>query len=373
MNQMTIISILMSLCLLSCKEGSKPSLEKNQAVLELVKPTDSIDISEKTLDENPKEEIEATPEEPVIKKAEHKAATLNNKTSKGQEKSSIPSPVEKEKNTSTAEKIEFKNEEPEIIPELDRLVKEETTHNSNPVFSEIEETNVEDNSEIEEIKENKPEAILKFSHAALDRLLKKYVSEKGNVNYKGMKAEEGVLDAYLLTLKNNPVQAHWSREEKLAYWINAYNAFTLKLILKNYPLKQITDLHNGKPWDLKWIELGSKTYSLNDIENGIIRPEFNEPRIHFAVNCAAKSCPPLLNMAWTAENLESNLEKQTIAFINNSDFNTINDNQLVLSKIFEWYADDFGDVKTYIMRFSKTSINSSTKITYNEYNWALNN
>ena len=141
------------------------------------------------------------------------------------------------------------------------------------------------------------------SHEKWDNLLKEFVSNSGKVNYKGIKAVEGKLDDYLQILTENPVQTNWSKNEKMAYWINAYNAFTVKLIVKNYPVSSIMKLHNGKPWDVKWIQLGNKTYSLNEIEHRILRPKYKDARIHFAVNCAAKSCPPLLNRAWKAENL----------------------------------------------------------------------
>ena len=145
-----------------------------------------------------------------------------------------------------------------------------------------------------------------------------------------------------------------------------------KLILDNYPTSSITKLKGGKPWDVKWIKLGSKTYSLNNIENDIIRPEFKEARIHFAVNCAAASCPPLLNQAWTPSNLEANFEKQAKAFVNNSAYNKISASKVQVSKIFEWYAGDFGDLIAYLNKYSTTKINKSAKVSYLEYDWALN-
>lgn len=210
-------------------------------------------------------------------------------------------------------------------------------------------------------------------HSTWNTLLQQYVSTSGKVNYAGFKKDQTKLDNYLNTLKSNHPSSSWSRNERLAYWINAYNAFTVKLIVDNYPVKSITNLHGGKPWDVKWIKIGGKSYSLNNIENDIIRPKFNEPRIHFAVNCAAKSCPPLLNKAWTASNLNSNLEKQTKKFINNSAFNQIGAKEVKVSKIFEWYAKDFGTLVTYLNKYSNTKISTSAKVNYAEYNWALNN
>lgn len=211
-----------------------------------------------------------------------------------------------------------------------------------------------------------------FSHAAFDALLKKHVSATGKVNYKGLKKDEAKLNAYLSSLEATPIGNDWGRKKKMAYWINAYNAYTLKLIVKNYPISSITKLHGGKPWDVKWIKLNGKTLSLNNIENDILRPQYKDARIHFAVNCAAKSCPPLLNRAWTASNLESNFNKQAKAFINNSKYNSISGNSAKVSKIFEWYGEDFGNLTDYLNKFANSKIESSTTISFMEYDWALN-
>ncbi len=210
------------------------------------------------------------------------------------------------------------------------------------------------------------------SHEAWDKLLGQYVSADGKVNYKGLKNDKAKLETYLETLKNNPPKDGWTRNETMAYWINAYNAFTVKMIVDNYPVSSIMKLDGGKPWDKKWIKLGEKTYSLNNIENDILRPHYRDARIHFALNCAAKSCPPLLNKAWTADNLEGNFDKQARSFINNPKFNTISANRVKASKIFEWYATDFGNLIEFLNKYSTSKINSNTKLEYAEYDWSLN-
>ena len=208
-------------------------------------------------------------------------------------------------------------------------------------------------------------------HTAFAELLKTYVSNSGDVNYKGIKSSESKLDEYLSELDINSIQSDWSQNEQLAYWMNAYNAFTIKLILNNYPVSKITDLHGGKPWDAKWINLGGKTYSLNNIEHDIIRPTFKDPRIHFAVNCAAKSCPPLLNKAYTADNVNRLLNNVTKDFVNSSD-NQISSDAVQLSKIFEWYADDFGNIIKFLNQYSAKKIDSDAKVGYLDYDWSLN-
>ena len=215
-------------------------------------------------------------------------------------------------------------------------------------------------------------AFAQVKHDTWNELLQDHVSQSGKVNYKAIKSEGAKLDKYLTTLKNNPPKSTWSKDEKLAYWINAYNAFTVKLIVDNYPVTRITDLDDGKPWDVKWIKIGDKIYSLNNIEHDIIRPEFKEPRIHFAVNCAAKSCPPLLNKAWTAANLEKTLDQQARQFVNNSRYNTIEDGTVKVSKIFDWYGKDFGNLIQYLNKYTDAKIKSNAKVEFRGYDWRLN-
>lgn len=221
-------------------------------------------------------------------------------------------------------------------------------------------------------KKMNPTEVAAPSHEAWDALLQKHVNSSGKVNYAGFKADQSKLDAYLKKLSDNPVQSSWSRNEKLAYWINAYNAYTVKLIVDHYPVKSIKDIYGGDPWSKKWIKLGSKTYSLNQIENEIIRPQFKEPRIHFAVNCAAKSCPPLLNRAWTSDKLNTYFDQQAKAFINNPAYNKISAKKVQVSKIFEWYGSDFGNLPGYLNKYATTKISSSAKVEFLEYDWALN-
>lgn len=216
------------------------------------------------------------------------------------------------------------------------------------------------------------ESSAQVSHQVFDNLLKSHVTNTGVVNYAAFKKDEAKLDKYLATLKANHPKSSWKRNDKLAYWINAYNAFTIKLILKNMPVKSIMDINNGKAWDVEWIKIGENRYSLNHIENKIIRPEFNEPRIHFAVNCAAKSCPPLLNAAYNGATLETQLQNQTTKFIQNKNFNTVAPNQLMISKIFEWYASDFGVITKYVDQYTNVRVASDAEVIYVEYNWALN-
>ncbi|MEL7124151.1 MAG: DUF547 domain-containing protein, partial [Bacteroidota bacterium] len=148
---------------------------------------------------------------------------------------------------------------------------------------------------------------------------------------------------------------------------------TYRIIINNqFYRESITKLHSGKPWDVKWIKLGGKTYSLNNIENDILRPVYKDARIHFAVNCAAKSCPPLLNKAFTASNLNNLLDQQTKKFVNDSSFNQIEATKVSISKIFEWYSVDFPKLIEFINKYSTQKVNTNAKVKYNEYDWKLN-
>ena len=216
------------------------------------------------------------------------------------------------------------------------------------------------------------------AHSKWDALLKTHVSKLGTVNYKGFKTDQAKLTAYLLDLESNVPSAAWSKNETMAYWINAYNAYTVQLMVKNYPLKSIMDLkYNGKSaWDYKWIKIGTETLSLNDIEHVKLRKKYKDARIHFAVNCASFSCPVLLNSAYIATKLEAQLEAQAILFINDPKRNQISASSAKVSQLFEWYQDDFTTggktVIDYLNKYSKTKIKAGTNISYLSYNWNLN-
>lgn len=209
-------------------------------------------------------------------------------------------------------------------------------------------------------------------HSAWDKLLKKYVTDNGDVNYKGFKTDAELLNNYILFLSTKIPSESWSKQEKLAYYINVYNANTIKLIVDNYPTKSIKDIKN--PWSKNRIKIGDNNFSLSDIEHEILR-KMNEPRIHFAINCASVSCPRLLNIAFTSENVEQLLDKATKSFISNPNKNSITEHSVQLSKIFKWYKSDFtntGGLIDYINHYSTVKINQNATIDYLEYDWSLN-
>ncbi|MFD2543369.1 DUF547 domain-containing protein [Lacinutrix gracilariae] len=218
-------------------------------------------------------------------------------------------------------------------------------------------------------KNQTPEA---FNHDAWNTLLQKNVSENGNVNYIAFKNNPTELQDYITALGNNMPTDTWTKKDKLAYWINAYNALTIDLIIKNYPVKSIKDIKN--PWDQKLWKLGEKWYNLNEIEHEILR-KMNEPRIHFAIVCASFSCPKLQNQAFTASNLEEQLNSATKAFLADSNRNEIASDSIKISKIFQWFSKDFkqnGSLIDFLNTYSEVQISSNAKKSYKTYNWNLN-
>lgn len=218
------------------------------------------------------------------------------------------------------------------------------------------------------------------THELWDSLLQAHVSPAGWVDYSGFQKDQALLNRYLKQLgDHHPNDAHWSRNEQLAYWINAYNAFTVQLILRHYPVAGIKDIRNGIPflnsvWDIQFIEIEERTYDLNNIEHGILRSQFEEPRIHFALNCASVSCPKLWNRAYTAEDLDAQLDRAALEFLDDPLRNRIQERQRVeLSKIFSWYKGDFQpDLITFLNRYVDPPLAQDTRIQYLDYDWDLN-
>jgi len=226
----------------------------------------------------------------------------------------------------------------------------------------------------EDIKEETQtiEVIEFFDHSIFNSLLSENISDKGNTNYKGFIRHKHILKSYLTSLSENMPTEKWTKEDKLAYWMNAYNAFTIKLIIDNYPTKSIKDIKNA--WDSRFFKLGEKWYNLNDIEHKILR-KMNDPRIHFGINCASFSCPPLLNRAFTATTVNNDLDYLAHQFINDKKRNVISENTIQVSKIFQWFSKDFkteGSLIDYLNKYSDIIIKSNAKKSYLKYDWNLN-
>ena len=241
------------------------------------------------------------------------------------------------------------------------------------------------------------------AHAAWDALLKRHVvvSNEGNasrVNYAGFAREQKELNVYLgeLSSVTEGEYGKWGPERQLAFLINAYNAFTVKLVLTRYPdLASIKDLGSflRSPWKKAFFTLLGAERSLDDVEHGLIRAPgiFNEPRIHFAVNCAAIGCPMLRAEAYRGDRLDAQLEDGARRFLGDRSRNRFDPatGSLALSRIFDWYQGDFqkGDrgvnsVAQFIGRHAELLADDAAaraavrqgqvKIRYLDYDWSLN-
>ncbi|MAQ75559.1 MAG: hypothetical protein CL613_04400 [Aquimarina sp.] len=213
----------------------------------------------------------------------------------------------------------------------------------------------------------------KVDHQLWTDLLQKHVSDDGLVDYEGFKNDQEQLTTYLTALSSNPPNEEWQVQELLAYYINLYNAYTVDLIIKNYPVKSIKDINGA--WTKAIVPVGNRTMSLGGIENGVLR-KMDEPRIHFAINCASISCPKLMNKAYTPTSINEQLDEAASEFIN-SDKNRISSTSVKLSHIFKWYEKDYktpstNSVIAYINQYTNTKINIDANIEYLEYDWNLN-
>lgn len=226
-------------------------------------------------------------------------------------------------------------------------------------------------------------------HAAWDKLLGTYLStHEDGVNrfdYGAVTmADQALLGAYLDDLAATPVSL-LGRDAQMAYWINFYNALTVKVILDHYPVESIRQIKNGflsfGPWKIKRVTVEGKELSLDDMEHKILRPQFKDPRVHYAVNCASWGCPNLQDRAFTADNLETLLEEGARTYINHPRGVYVHPRgALILSSIYDWFRGDFGrddeKVLDHIRHYASpellATLQGRTKISSYAYDWTLN-
>ncbi len=224
------------------------------------------------------------------------------------------------------------------------------------------------------------------SHAAVDNsiyadLLGRFVRD-GRVNYRGFKSEQNRLDEYLNVLERiDP--GSLPRQEQFAFYINVYNAWTIKLVLDGYPgVESIKNLGSffKSPWKKNIVRLHDGLYTLNNIEHDILRPRFTDPRVHFAINCASLSCPPLQPEPYSGKKLDVQLDSAARSFINDSEMNFLKGDTLNVSKIFKWFPEDFNnDVTGFFLQYADTTLQQGIrsageriKVRYLDYDWSLN-
>jgi hypothetical protein len=221
----------------------------------------------------------------------------------------------------------------------------------------------------------------KEDHGLYAELLEKYV-QNHTVDYRGFKNEEAKLDRYLKILEETDTKK-LSRDEQFAFYINAYNGWTIKLILTGYPgIKSIKNLGSifKTPWKKQIARIDGDIITLDKIEHDILRPGFKDPRVHFAVNCASKGCPPLRPEPYRADILEQQLDEMTRAFINDSQRNRLEGKTLYVSSIFKWFSEDFhDDVVGFFLKYAQGDLKKQLEeskgdiqVKYLDYDWSLN-
>ena len=235
-------------------------------------------------------------------------------------------------------------------------------------------------------------SVERIDHAAWQDLLDEYVApDSAGVNlvdYEGLSAnadDAARLADYLDYLQDLDPR-HYNRAEQMAYWINLYNALTVKVVLDGYPVDTIRDIHEGVvpytgPWDDVHARVAGEDLTLNHLEHGILRPLWQDQRIHYAVNCAAYGCPHLLDTAFTAENTEELLETGAHDYVNNPrGVDVVDEDFIVISSIYDWYTEDFGNteesVKEHLIEYAEDDLAEFLKgfegfIEY-DYDWSLN-
>ena len=228
-----------------------------------------------------------------------------------------------------------------------------------------------------------------IDHRVWDRFLDRYVaSDAQGVNrvaYGQVSPEDRTkLQSYLTALQAiDPAQL--TRDQQLAYWINLYNALTVDVVLENYPVASIRDIKDGPlsigPWNLPLAQVAGQALTLNDIEHRIIRPTFNEPRIHYALNCAAVGCPNLMDRAWRAETLERDFAAAERAYVNDPRGVRFDGRGgLIMSKIYIWFREDFGPNEKAVLANIETAaepdlrmrLQQTPRVKAYQYDWALN-
>jgi hypothetical protein len=215
---------------------------------------------------------------------------------------------------------------------------------------------------------------------AFSELLSKYVTSDGLVDYRSMKAERRVVDGYFSYLEKNQSKLTADTLSAKSYWINYYNTATLRIALSKYPLKSMRDIPTARLgyetiWEVPLYKINGRKYSLNQIERELLMNRFKDPRIHFALVCAAQSCPPLRKELYQADRLDEQLKDQARTFLSNPKWNQINGAKATLSPIFKWYRSDFqltGQplhivLSSYIGKPVKAAV-----FEYSEYDWRLN-
>jgi hypothetical protein len=235
-----------------------------------------------------------------------------------------------------------------------------------------------------------PGSTEQIDHSAWNSFLGQYVLQGtdgiSRVQYSRVSdTDRQQLRQYIATLEQLPVR-RYSAAQQLAYWINLYNAVTVEVVLQHYPVSSIRDIDispgffSDGPWGKKLLTIEGQPVSLNDIEHRILRPLWQEPRLHYALNCASLGCPNLSTSAYTADAIDAMLDQAATAYVNDPRGVSFENDKLYVSSIYNWFRDDFGGsdraIIDHLQRYAsaplKEKLSATGSITAYRYNWSLN-
>jgi hypothetical protein len=235
-----------------------------------------------------------------------------------------------------------------------------------------------------------PASAARIDHADWSRLISVYARPStdgvkrfgyGSVT----KADRAALDAYINWLQATPI-SRFNRREQFAYWVNFYNALTVKVVLDHYPVATIRDIDitpgffADGPWGAKLATVEGQKIALDDIEHRILRPIWKDPRIHYVVNCASIGCPDIPSVAVTADNADKLMEAGAVAYVNHWRGVTVTGDRVVVSSIYAWFDEDFGGTEAgvldHLRRYARPDLAAKLegRDSYNDdaYDWKLN-
>jgi len=235
------------------------------------------------------------------------------------------------------------------------------------------------------------QSTVKIDHSPWDQLLRSYLDmgQDGIIRFAYRhvgSADRATLDQYVTYMTSLQISSY-NRSEQFAYWVNLYNALTVRLVLTHYPEASILDidispgLFSNGPWGKALVTIEDEPLSLDDIEHRILRPIWHDPRVHYALNCAAIGCPSLVSVAFTAKNTERALNMAATDYINHRRGAHVRDGKLYVSSIYAWFAEDFGDgsdadIIAHLRRYAVFGMGEALKhidtIAGDRYDWSLN-
>ena len=237
---------------------------------------------------------------------------------------------------------------------------------------------------------NDPNSRESIDHTPWDNLLSRHVrtSDQGVnlVDYHGFSTGDRTMLADYITILSGVPISQFNRDQQLAYWVNLYNALTVRVVLDHYPVESIRDIDISPglfatgPWDKKLISIEGENLTLNDIEHRIMRPIWRDPRIHYVVNCASIGCPNLRDRAFSGTEIDTALDRAATAYVNDPRGVSVVDGKVSVSKIYDWFIEDFGGSEGMVLRHLQryaapelaARLEAIGKLSDVHYDWSIN-